>query len=55
MPHHLDSSRKYKFAENSWSYTNADLKILSYVCVQIKTIQWKFCILSPKNSRVIHP
>ena len=36
-----------------WRYTNADLKISFYVCVYIKTILWKFCILYPENSRVI--
>ena len=34
-------------------YTNADLKISLYVCVHIKTIQWKFCMFNPKNSWVI--
>ena len=54
MPQHQDSSRKYKLAENSWRYTNADLKIFEYVCVQIKIIK-KNKNLSPKNSRVIQP
>ena len=35
--------------------TNADLKIFLHVCVLMKTILWKFRILSPKNSRVICP
>ena len=38
-----------------WRYTNADLKISLYVCVQIKIVPWKFRILNYKNSRVIFP
>ena len=34
--------------------TNADLKFSLHVCVHIKTIPWKFCILDPKNSWVIY-
>ena len=30
------------------------LLILLYVWVHIKTIPWKFCILNPRNSRVIY-
>ena len=32
-----------------------ELKISLYVCVNIKTIPWKFCILNTKNFRVICP
>ena len=39
----------------TYTYTNVDLKIFVYVCVHIKTLPWKFCILNPKNSRVIIP
>ena len=35
--------------------TNEDFKISLYVCVHIKAIPWKFCILNPKNLRVICP
>ena len=31
------------------------MKISLYVRIHIKTIPWKFCILNPKNSRVIYP
>ena len=30
-------------------YTNADLKISQYLCVDIKTIPWKFRILNPNK------
>ena len=36
-------------------YTNANLKISLYVCVQIKSKSWKLCILNPKGSWVICP
>ena len=36
-------------------YTTTDLKITQYVRFQIKIIPSKFCILTPENSRVIHP
>ena len=35
-------------------YTNADLKLSSYVRVPMKIIPWKFRILNRKNSRVIY-
>ena len=34
-------------------YTNADLKISLYICVQIKITTRKFRILNPKNYRII--
>ena len=36
-------------------YTKRYTKISQYVCVQIKTILWKFHTLYPKNSRVMCP
>ena len=36
-------------------YTNEDLKLSLCVPVHINLILSKFCILSPKNSRVIYP
>ena len=39
----------------TYTYVNVDLKISVYVCVHIKTLPWKFCILNPKNSRVVIP
>ena len=36
-------------------YTNADLKISLYVCVRIKGIPCKFCVLNPKSFRIIYP
>ena len=38
-----------------WRYTNADLKIYLFVLIRAKRIPWKFCILNPKNPRVILP
>ena len=45
---HLPAPKK-----NKTRYTNADLKISLYVCVDIKTIPLKFHILNSKYSRVI--
>ena len=39
--------------KTTYRYTNADLKISLYVCVHVKAIPWKFCILNPKSSQVI--
>ena len=39
----------------TWRYTNVDLKISPYIVIAIKVISWKFRILNPKNSWVIHP
>ena len=36
-------------------YTNADLKISSYIGVHKKMIPWECHILNPKNSGVIYP
>ena len=49
------SQRKKKMNDYGERYTNADLKTSLDVCVYIKTIPWKFCILNPRNSRVICP
>ena len=41
---------QYKKTEKCviWRYTNADLKIFSYLCVHIKIMPWKFRILNPR-------
>ena len=36
-------------------YSNADLKISLFIRVHIKTIPWIFCVVNPRNSRVIYP
>ena len=40
--------------QETYGYTNADLKIPQYVCVHIKTIPCKVHIPTPKNSRDIY-
>ena len=47
---HLPAPKK-----NKTKYTNVDLKISLYVCVDIKTILLKFHIFNSKYSRVICP
>ena len=47
---------EFNLAPQKWnySYTNADLQISQYVLIHIQITPWKFRILNPKNSWVIH-
>ena len=47
-----DKNKKLSFLQR---YTNADLKISLYVCIQMKVIPWKFHILIPRDSQVTCP
>ena len=65
----IDSKMKNYYNTGSWSlkywklhsvccqrFTHANLKISLYVLlIYIKMLPWKFHILNPKNSRIIHP
>ena len=51
----LETEADVTFKKNPQTVHNANLKISLYACVLIKTILGKFCILNPKNYRVICP